>query len=242
MRLQVIVHVWKGVTNVTKVLADGHSVLRNVGYDNTSWYLDNLGVRWVETPPAPAPRAVLCTLRMHCVCTACALPVQPACVLRAYCICAAITLRVQVGRGLRQRAVPRRARRALPADPRRARRDVGRDRGRVGPAADGVAAARSRRREALVATCCDDRRQCRGAAHRALPLPPQRARRRGSTSGQCYGAQCAHRSWLVPGTASSPPPLSPERAYGIMSVHRRERQPPWRGAAGKAVRAGSLDL
>ena len=64
MRLQVIVHVWKGGTNVTEVLADGHSVLRNVGYDNTSWYLDNLGVRWVETPLAP--RAVLCTLHTHC--------------------------------------------------------------------------------------------------------------------------------------------------------------------------------
>ena len=45
IRLQVIVHVWKGVTNVTEVLAGGYSVLRNVGYDNTSWYLDNLGVR-----------------------------------------------------------------------------------------------------------------------------------------------------------------------------------------------------
>ena len=93
MRLQVIVHVWKGVTNVTKVLADGHSVLRNVGYDNTSWYLDNLGVRWVETPPAPAPRAVC----VHCVCTAYALHVHVRCVHTAAC-----TLRVQVGRGLRQ--------------------------------------------------------------------------------------------------------------------------------------------
>tara|TARA_B100000768_G_C11044624_1_gene275722 strand:+ start:324 stop:629 length:306 start_codon:yes stop_codon:yes gene_type:complete len=101
MRLQVIVHVWKGVTNVTEVLADGHSVLRNVGYDNTSWYLDNLGVRWVETPLAP--RAVLCTLHTHCMCmcmcmcAACNLHVHVRCVHTAAC-----TLRVQVGRGLRQ--------------------------------------------------------------------------------------------------------------------------------------------
>ena len=45
---QVIVHVWRGATNVTKVLADGHSVLRNVDGGNTSWYLDGLGVRWDE--------------------------------------------------------------------------------------------------------------------------------------------------------------------------------------------------
>jgi len=43
---QVIVHVWKSVTNVTEVLADGYNVLRNVGYDKTSWYLDNLNVAW----------------------------------------------------------------------------------------------------------------------------------------------------------------------------------------------------
>jgi hypothetical protein len=108
-----------------------------------------------------------------------------------------------------------------PADPRRARRDVGRDRRRVGPAADCVAAARRCRREALVAPCCDGRRSRRRAAHRALPLPPQRARRRGSTGGQCYGAQCAHRSWLVPGAASPPPPLSPERTYYARSQGRR---------------------
>ena len=45
---QVIVHVWRGATNVTEVLADGHSVLRNVDGGNTSWYLDGLGVRWDE--------------------------------------------------------------------------------------------------------------------------------------------------------------------------------------------------
>jgi len=41
-----IVHVWKAVTNVTEVLADGYDVLRNVGYDATSWYLDNLNINW----------------------------------------------------------------------------------------------------------------------------------------------------------------------------------------------------
>ena len=38
------VHVWKSVTNVTEVVANGYNVLRNVGYDATSWYLDNLDV------------------------------------------------------------------------------------------------------------------------------------------------------------------------------------------------------
>lgn len=82
-------HVWKGVTNVTEVLADGYSVLRNVGYDNTSWYLDNLGVRWVETPPAPAPRAVC----VHCVCTAYALHVHCLCNLHVCCVHTAYALR-----------------------------------------------------------------------------------------------------------------------------------------------------
>jgi len=43
---EVIVHVWKAVTNVTEVVANGYDVLRNVGYDATSWYLDNLNVNW----------------------------------------------------------------------------------------------------------------------------------------------------------------------------------------------------
>ena len=43
---QVIVHVWKSVTNVTEVVASGYDVLRNVGYNNVSWYLDNLNVPW----------------------------------------------------------------------------------------------------------------------------------------------------------------------------------------------------
>jgi hexosaminidase len=42
----VIVHIWKSVTNVTEVVADGYNVLLNVGYDKTSWYLDNLNVGW----------------------------------------------------------------------------------------------------------------------------------------------------------------------------------------------------
>ena len=42
----VIVHVWKDVTNVTEVVANGYDVIRNVGYDNISWYLDNLNVNW----------------------------------------------------------------------------------------------------------------------------------------------------------------------------------------------------
>jgi hexosaminidase len=43
---QTIVHVWKDVTNVTEVVALGYDVIRNVGYNNVSWYLDNLNVRW----------------------------------------------------------------------------------------------------------------------------------------------------------------------------------------------------
>ena len=45
---ETVVHVWKDVTNVTEVLAGGYDVLRNVGYDKTSWYLDNLDVAWKQ--------------------------------------------------------------------------------------------------------------------------------------------------------------------------------------------------
>eukprot|EP00939_MAST-03C_sp_MAST-3C-sp1_P002177 g2177.t1 len=41
-----IVHVWKSVTNVTEVVANGYNVIRNVGYFPKSWYLDNLNVNW----------------------------------------------------------------------------------------------------------------------------------------------------------------------------------------------------
>jgi hexosaminidase len=41
-----IVHIWKSVTNVTEVVANGYQVLVNVGYDALSWYLDNLNVKW----------------------------------------------------------------------------------------------------------------------------------------------------------------------------------------------------
>lgn len=41
-----IVHIWKAVTNVTEVLADGYNVLLNVGNDIHSWYLDNVNVKW----------------------------------------------------------------------------------------------------------------------------------------------------------------------------------------------------
>ncbi len=36
---EVIVHIWKSVTNVTEVVADGYNVLLNVGYDATSWFV-----------------------------------------------------------------------------------------------------------------------------------------------------------------------------------------------------------
>eukprot|EP00750_Incisomonas_marina_P025664 INCI5614.1.p1 GENE.INCI5614.1~~INCI5614.1.p1 ORF type:complete len:640 (-),score=92.44 INCI5614.1:104-2023(-) len=61
----VIVHIWKSVTNVTEVVADGYNVLLNVGYDPTSWYLDNLNVDWqsvyTQDPCGGAP-ADLCKL------------------------------------------------------------------------------------------------------------------------------------------------------------------------------------
>ena len=41
-----IVHVWKDVTNVTEVVANGYNTLVNVGYVDKSWYLDNLDVAW----------------------------------------------------------------------------------------------------------------------------------------------------------------------------------------------------
>jgi hexosaminidase len=43
---ETIVHIWKGVTNVTEVVANGYQVLLNVGYNAKSWYLDNLQVKW----------------------------------------------------------------------------------------------------------------------------------------------------------------------------------------------------
>jgi len=60
-----IVHIWKSVTNVTEVVADGYNVLLNVGYDATSWYLDNLNVNWTavysQDPCGGAPED-LCKL------------------------------------------------------------------------------------------------------------------------------------------------------------------------------------
>ena len=45
-----------------QVLADGYHVLRNVGYDKTSWYLDNLNVNWsavyANEPCAGVPDAL----------------------------------------------------------------------------------------------------------------------------------------------------------------------------------------
>eukprot|EP00948_MAST-09A_sp_MAST-9A-sp1_P001530 g1530.t1 len=41
-----IVHIWKGNTNVTEVVANGYNVLLNVGYAAHSWYLDNLAANW----------------------------------------------------------------------------------------------------------------------------------------------------------------------------------------------------
>lgn len=43
---ETIVHIWKGVTNVTEVVADGYKVLLNVGYNSKSWYFNNLNIKW----------------------------------------------------------------------------------------------------------------------------------------------------------------------------------------------------
>ena len=56
---RVIVHVWKDVTNVTEVVANGYDVLRNVGYDKTSWSARqrHTHARARTPPPRPEPRA-----------------------------------------------------------------------------------------------------------------------------------------------------------------------------------------
>jgi len=62
---ETIVHIWKSVTNVTEVVADGYNTLVNVGYNTNSWYLDNLKVKWdavyVNEPCKGVPDS-LCSL------------------------------------------------------------------------------------------------------------------------------------------------------------------------------------
>jgi len=43
-----IVHVWKSMETVPQVTALGYQALVNVGYNNVSWYLDNLAVNWTN--------------------------------------------------------------------------------------------------------------------------------------------------------------------------------------------------
>ena len=57
---QVIVHVWKDVTNVTEVLAGGYDVIRNVGYDKTSWCVPHL--------PTTPRQALICLPKACCLC------------------------------------------------------------------------------------------------------------------------------------------------------------------------------
>lgn len=45
---ETVVHIWKRVTNVTEVVANGYDVLVNVGYVPRSWYLDNTDVAWKQ--------------------------------------------------------------------------------------------------------------------------------------------------------------------------------------------------
>ncbi|CAE8731608.1 unnamed protein product, partial [Polarella glacialis] len=62
---EVVIHVWKGNTNVTEVLALGYDMIRNVGYFNNSWYLDNLDVTWehvyANEPCDGVPTEELCS-------------------------------------------------------------------------------------------------------------------------------------------------------------------------------------
>eukprot|EP00940_MAST-03C_sp_MAST-3C-sp2_P000220 g220.t1 len=59
-----VVHIWKSNTNVTEVVANGYDVLRNVGYFQNSWYLDNLNVNWTAVyandPCDGVPTDALC--------------------------------------------------------------------------------------------------------------------------------------------------------------------------------------
>ena len=82
---ETIIHVWKPDTNVTEVLANGntpsprdasrtpptppparagYNVLRNVGYHDHSWYLDNLDADWADVygnePCVDVPTDALC--------------------------------------------------------------------------------------------------------------------------------------------------------------------------------------
>ena len=60
-----VVHIWKSVTNVTEVLANGYNVLLNVGYAPKSWYLDNLNVNFTSVylnEPCDGVPASLCSL------------------------------------------------------------------------------------------------------------------------------------------------------------------------------------
>eukprot|EP00927_Polykrikos_kofoidii_P041997 TRINITY_DN3586_c0_g1_i3.p1 TRINITY_DN3586_c0_g1~~TRINITY_DN3586_c0_g1_i3.p1 ORF type:complete len:576 (-),score=65.44 TRINITY_DN3586_c0_g1_i3:138-1814(-) len=43
---ETIIHVWLQDTNVTEVVSLGYDVIRNVGYNPVSWYLDNLDITW----------------------------------------------------------------------------------------------------------------------------------------------------------------------------------------------------
>ncbi|CAK0847582.1 unnamed protein product [Prorocentrum cordatum] len=43
---ETIVHIWKGVTNVTEVVANGYDVLINVATGDKPWYLDYLNIKW----------------------------------------------------------------------------------------------------------------------------------------------------------------------------------------------------
>mmetsp|Transcript_71233 Transcript_71233/g.148955 ORF Transcript_71233/g.148955 Transcript_71233/m.148955 type:complete len:563 (-) Transcript_71233:343-2031(-) len=63
---ETVIHVWKDVTNVTEVVSLGYNVVRNVGYNNVSWYLDNLNVMWdavyQNEPCQGIPSQDLCNL------------------------------------------------------------------------------------------------------------------------------------------------------------------------------------
>ncbi len=196
---EVVVHVWKDVTNVTEVVANGYDVIRNVG---CAAFAPAVGASIAPTvtaastrrlhPPPPSTRRLRRSapqVRRQVV-----VPRQP---------------QRGMARRLLERAVRRHPARSVRGEAaRRARRDVGRDGRRLRPAADRLAAPRRHRREALVGGRRHRRADREYARpHPRLSLPARRAGRR----------RRARRQWRREGGAAgagvvlraAPPPPAP---------------------------------
>ena len=75
---QVIVHVWKDVTNVTEVLAGGYDVIRNVGYDKTSWCVPYTSTCYRTPSHAPHSMRAVAASAQHLSVSIAPLPTGPA--------------------------------------------------------------------------------------------------------------------------------------------------------------------